>query len=105
MDEAWLLVRLVQPKLVLHLARSIDGVGYNIRGRQTLCFVSKHDQFIGVGIVFWVCRERFGLYLAERIVASGIQCNWVNHIRLRGDVRFFVEDLGEQTHQCNLLQC
>jgi hypothetical protein len=33
-----------------------------------------------------VCRERFGLYLTERVVPSGLQCDWVDCIWLRGDV-------------------
>ena len=89
--KARLLVRLVQPELILHLARSIDGVGDYVGRGQTLRFVSKHDQFIGVGIVFWVRRKSLRLYLAERIVASGLQCDWVDCIWLRGDVRLLAD--------------
>lgn len=72
MYEAWFLVRLVQPKLILDLARSIDGVGHYIGRRHALRFVSKNDQFVGVRIILRVCRKRLGLYLAEGIVASGL---------------------------------
>ena len=102
--EAWFLIRLVQPKLILHLARSIDGVSHYIGRCQTLRFVPKHDQLIGVGIVFRVCRKRFGLDLAEGIVASCLQCDWVNGIRLRGDVSIWPNVHRKQAHQCNFLQ-
>jgi hypothetical protein len=80
--ESWLCIRLVQPELVFDLPGPIDRVGHNIRCRQTLRFVAKHDELISVRIVFWVCRERLGLYLTERVVASGLQRAWVNCVRL-----------------------
>ena len=102
--EAWFLIRLVQPKLILHLARSIDGVSHYIGRCQTLRFVPKHDQLVRVGIVFWVCRERFGLDLAKRIVASCLQCDWVNCIRLREESVDGNNLLSTYTHQRDLFQ-
>lgn len=87
MYETWLLVRLVQPKLILDLSRTINRIRHNIGRCQTLRFVTEHDQLVGVRIIFRMCCEGFGLHLAKGIVASGLQRTWVDCIRLWSEVR------------------
>lgn len=82
MDEARLLIRLMQPELVLDFSRSINRVGDNIRSCQALRFVPKHNEFISVRVVLWVGCECLGLHLAKRVVSSGLECKRVNGIWL-----------------------
>lgn len=81
-NEAGCIVRILQPELIVHLSRPIDGVRDDIPTREPCGLVAEHDQLIREWVVLWMCRERLCFDLTERVITGRFQRLWVDGVRL-----------------------